>query len=104
EAVSVNKAWVVGAYGLAFATDDGGAHWQPMMARLPNSKGLHLYGVRAQGDSIVIAGEQGLLLRSTDGGANFAAVASPYKGSFFGLLAARSGTLIAYGLRGHAYR
>ena len=28
----------------------------------------------------------------------------PYKGSFFGLLAARSGTLIAYGLRGNALR
>ena len=104
EAVSATKAYVVGAYGLAFVTEDGGAHWQPLLARLPNPKGLHLYGVRALGDSVVIAGEQGLLLRSTDGGASFSAVASPYKGSFFGLLASRSGTLVAYGLRGHAYR
>ena len=104
EIASPSRSYVVGAYGLAFETADAGAHWQPISARLPNPKGLHLYGVRALGDTIVIAGEQGLLLRSTDGGASFTALASPYKGSFFGLLATRDGLLLAYGLRGHAYR
>jgi len=104
EIASPSKIYVVGAYGLAFETDDGGAHWLPITARLPNPKGLHLYGVRALGDTVVIAGEQGLLLRSTDNGASFTAVASPYKGSFFGLLATRDGLLLAHGLRGHAYR
>ena len=53
---------------------------------------------------VLLAGEQGLLLKSGDGGASFGALASPYKGSFFGLLAARTGTLVAYGLRGNAFR
>ncbi|MEP6874788.1 MAG: YCF48-related protein [Burkholderiales bacterium] len=96
--------FAVGAYNLAFATSDGGQHWTPMLARLPNPKSLHLYGVRAASDHVYIAGEQGLLMASNDGGANFAALPSAYKGSFFGLLAARSGTLIAYGLRGNAWR
>jgi hypothetical protein len=75
-----------------------------MQGRLPNAKGLHLYGVRIARGAVFIAGEQGLLLKSADGGASFAALVSPYKGSFFGLLAARSGTLMAYGLRGNAWR
>ena len=93
----------VGAYGMAFATRDGGATWVPLTARLPNPKGLHLYGVRFVGSAVFIIGEQGLLLRSTDGGANYLALASPYKGSFFGLVASR-GVLVAYGLRGNAFR
>jgi len=92
----------VGAYNLAFTTADGGAHWTPL--QLPNPKSLHLYGVRFSGGSVYVAGEQGLLFKSGDNGANFTALTSPYKGSFFGLLAARSGTLLAYGLRGNAFR
>ena len=94
----------VGAYGLAFESRDGGATWAPFAQRLPNAKRLHLYGVRAVGERIFIAGEQGLLARSPDRGASFEALHSPYKGSFFGLLATRRGTLLAYGLRGNALR
>ena len=97
------SALAVGAYGLAFESRDGGA-WQSIGQRLPNPKHLHLYAVRSVGERVFVAGEQGLLLRSADRGASFEALASLYKGSFFGLLAAKSGTLIAYGLRGHAFR
>jgi len=96
--------FAVGAYNLAFATVDGGQTWVPILGRLPNPKSLHLYGVRASGGHVYIAGEQGLLMASADGGASFAALPSAYKGSYFGLLAARSGALIAYGLRGNAWR
>jgi len=104
EVIDAQRAIAVGAYGLAFATRDGGAHWTPLPTAAANARSLHLYGVRALGDQWVIAGEQGLLLRSNDGGAGFTTLTSPYKGSFFGLLATRSGALIAYGLRGSAYR
>jgi photosystem II stability/assembly factor-like uncharacterized protein len=96
--------FAVGAYNLAFATDDGGKTWQPALQRLPNPKSLHLYGVRYVAGKVYVVGEQGLLLKSDDAGASFNALVSPYKGSFFGLLAAQSGTLIAYGLRGNALR
>jgi len=102
--IDAQHGFAVGAYNLAFATADGGQTWTPMLDRLPNPKSLHLYGVRAAGGHVYIAGEQGLLLASSDGGARFAALPSAYKGSFFGLLAARSGTLVAYGLRGNAWR
>lgn len=107
EALDAQRAIAVGAYGLAMATRDGGRTWEPLPLRAVNPRGLHLYGVRAvggPGGAWVIAGEQGLLLRSSDDGVSFTALASPYKGSFFGLLATRSGALLAYGLRGSVYR
>lgn len=97
------RVLAVGAYGLAFESRDG-SHWQSFAHRLPNPKQLHLYAVRSVGEHVFVAGEQGLLLRSSDRGASFEALPSPYKGSFFGLLAARSGTLLAFGLRGSLYR
>lgn len=102
--IDADHGFAVGAYNFTFVTRDGGRSWTPMQARLPNPKSLHLYGVRAVGGQVFVAGEQGLLLRSADGGASFEPLPSPYKGSFFGLLAARSGTLLAYGLRGNAFR
>lgn len=94
----------VGAYGLAFETRDGGRQWTPLIDRLPNPKSLHLYAVRFVAGGAVVAGEQGLMIKSADDGASFAALASPYKGSWFGLLASRSGALLAYGLRGRVFR
>jgi photosystem II stability/assembly factor-like uncharacterized protein len=99
------RGLAVGAYGLAVDTRDAGAAWQPVAAaRLPNPKSLHLYAARWLGRQLFVAGEQGLLLRSSDGGESFEPLASPYKGSVFGLLPTRAGSLIAFGLRGHAFR
>ena len=95
----------VGAYGLAVQalSPDGGA-FGALGPRLPNPKQLHGYAVRADGAQVYVAGEQGLLLRSEDGGARFNAVATPYKGSFFGLLLPTDGAVLAYGLRGNIWR
>lgn len=99
---------VVGAYGLAFRTEDGGASWTSVMDALPNPDGLHLYGLRAGkgagGDDLYIVGEQGLMLRSTDRGRSFTPLDSPYPGSWFGLTAFDDGALLAYGLKGNVYR
>ena len=98
------RALVVGAYGLVFATDDGGSTWAPWMARLDNRKGLHLYAVRARGDTLLLAGEQGLVLQSTDGGRKWRRLALPYQGSFFTAEILPGGELIVAGLRGNAWR
>jgi photosystem II stability/assembly factor-like uncharacterized protein len=100
---SPRSGYVLGAYNLLFKTTDGGATWQPWHGHVANPKGLHLYGMRGAAGALYLAGEQGLLLRSTDGGASFAAVPTPYKGSYFGVMATRGGALLAYGLRGNAY-
>lgn len=95
---------VVGAYGLAFHSDDGGANWRSWMGRLDNPRSLHLYALRRHGASVLIAGEQGLLLRSDDAGHSFRRLQSPYKGSWFtGELRSDSEIWIA-GLRGNVWR
>jgi photosystem II stability/assembly factor-like uncharacterized protein len=91
----------VGAFGLALCTSDGGATWRHCESDLDNRGNLHLNAVRAVGGALYIAGEQGLLLKR-DGAGKFAPLASPYKGSFFGVTGIE-GTVLAYGLRGNAY-
>ncbi len=97
------RGFITGAFNLMFRTDDGGEHWRYWSPRVKNPFGLHLYDITAVGENFIIAGEQGLLLRSDDGGEHFTALESPYEGTWFGILATRAGSLIAYGLRGNAY-
>jgi len=103
-ALDEQRAFVFGAYGLSFMTDDGGTNWTPMDDRLDNPKALHIYGAALVGKSIFLAGEQGLILRSDDGGNSFRKVPSPYDGSLFDIFAGPTGDLAIIGLRGHAYR
>lgn len=98
------RALVVGAYGLALATEDGGRTWASWSARLDNPKALHLYAVRQRGKRIVIAGEQGLALKSEDGGRSFQALATPYKGSFFTAELPDDREIVLAGLRGNVWR
>jgi photosystem II stability/assembly factor-like uncharacterized protein len=97
-------AVVVGAYGLAFATADGGRTWTSWIAPLNNPKGLHLYAIRQRGERILVAGEQGLVRLSEDGGRSFVALATPYAGSFFTAELPQASALVVAGLRGNAWR
>lgn len=99
------KRWiVVGAYGFAFATDDAGERWVSWMPRLDNPKGQHLYVLRRQGEALLIAGEQGLVLLSRDGGRSFRHIETPYKGSFFSAEFTGTNEIVLAGLRGNAWR
>lgn len=95
---------VVGAYGLAMHTEDGGQSWQSWMGRIPNTQGLHLYALAQAGNAIYLAGEQGLLIRSLDAGKQFETLDSPYGGSYFSLALEPEGAVLVGGLRGNAFR
>ncbi|MGY2326749.1 WD40/YVTN/BNR-like repeat-containing protein [Pseudomonas sp. SDT2931_S440] len=95
---------VVGAFGMILHTQDGGASWQSWVDRLDNPAGNHLYAIAAQGPRMYIAGEQGTLWTSADGGAHFVRLPSPYDGSFFTLNLAADGTVLVAGLRGNVWR
>jgi len=99
-----NNGLVVGAFGLVMTTGDGGKHWQSARGRIVNPKAKHLYALHVAGKDIYIAGEQGALYRSSDGGMNFVGLPSPYAGSYFGLISDTAGTVVAFGMRGNAYR
>ena len=95
--------YVVGVFNLILTTQDGGQSWQPLQDRTDNLQGLHLNAIASTGDALYIAGEQGLLRKWDAAQQRFVALPSPYEGSFFGLIG-RPGELLAYGLRGHAFR
>ncbi|WP_447792466.1 MULTISPECIES: WD40/YVTN/BNR-like repeat-containing protein [Pseudomonas] len=101
--LDARNGWVVGAYGLAFVTHDGGLSWQSIRSRIDNPNGLHLYSIERMGADLFVAGEQGTLLRSGDEGQTFETLTSPYEGTTFGLQATGSGSILAFGLRGKAF-
>lgn len=101
--IDAQHGLVVGAYGLAVRTDDGGATWSSVVGRIDNPAGLHLYAVTHQGNDWFLAGEQGYLARSTDAGRSFQTLNSPYSGTFYTLVSEPEGALVVAGLKGHAF-
>ena len=95
--------YAVGAYNLAFRTDDGGATWTPWFDRTDNPKFLNLYAIRPAGGQLFIVGETGLVLKLDPAAQRFRAVAVPYPGTLLGIVG-DSNTLLVYGLRGQAFR
>lgn len=95
--------YVVGVFNLILRTDDGGEHWTPFLDRTDNPDGLHLNAIASTGDGLYIVGEQGLLLKWDEATQRFAALHSPYQGSFFGVVG-KPGEVLVYGLRGHVLR
>ena len=94
---------VVGAFGLLFATEDGGRTWLPALDRLDNPKGKHLYALQALDDECYIAGELGAVYYSKDRCRTFTALKSPYEGTFFGAVATGPQGVVVFGMRGNAY-
>ncbi|NLQ18277.1 hypothetical protein HGG82_11690 [Marinomonas sp. M1K-6] len=92
---------VVGAYGLAFESEDGGQTWTSWMERIENPFGLHLYSIRKQGERILIAGEQGFVALSMDDGQSFETIETPYGGSFFTAQLLGQSDIVLAGLRGN---
>lgn len=97
------NGFAVGAFGSILHTNDGGKTWQSWTDRSDNPKGLHLYAIRAVGDDLYMAGEQGLLLRLDAQAERFRALELPYKGTLFGVTGSAK-SLLVFGLRGNAFR
>ena len=94
--------YAVGAYNLIFKTTDGGATWESWFDRTDNPRQLNLYAIRPAAGELYVAGEGGLLLKLDPAAQRFRAVATPYKGSYFGVIDAGS-RVLAFGLRGNVY-
>jgi photosystem II stability/assembly factor-like uncharacterized protein len=101
--IDAHRGLIVGAYGMALQTTDGGATWQSLMGRIANPNGLHLYAISRQGPRWFLAGEQGYLARSEDDATSFSQLDSPYEGTFFTLQSRADGALLVAGLKGNAF-
>jgi photosystem II stability/assembly factor-like uncharacterized protein len=118
----------IGAHSLMLVTSDGGGTWTELQAiagsadkpaqaapmegdlfsaedlELEDEADPHFNAITALGEhTLVIVGERGTLLRSTDDGASWKRLPFPYKGSMFGVLATGENRLLAYGLRGNVF-
>jgi photosystem II stability/assembly factor-like uncharacterized protein len=100
--IDAAHGFAVGAYGSFLETRDGGEHWT---ARRISADDFHFNAMAKLGDgTLVIAGEHGTLLRSSDDGASWQPLASPYAGSWFGALPIGAHGVLVFGLRGQLWR
>jgi len=120
--------FAVGAYGLFFQTRDGGQSWQQtwhasfatsddqaMLQELKETEPdsyqdelasvlPHLNRLVVRNDSIYLVGEAGFWAISRDFGQSWQRQPEFYNGSLFAIEQTATGTLLAAGLRGHAFR
>lgn len=94
--------YVVGAFGMAIKTEDGGKTWMPWSHRIDNKYFLNLNDIRAVGSDVFIPGEEGTVFRLDREQDRFVAVHTDYRGSFFGV-AGDDDKVVVFGLRGHAF-
>ncbi len=97
------RGFAVGAFNYFFVTEDGGLTWEDGSSRLPNPEFLHLYSISpVSGDTLLLVGEFGLVLRSIDAGATWESLDIGYQGSLFNVNGADGSAWIA-GLRGNVF-
>jgi|GEM_PF-465980 len=101
-ATDVHNAIAVGAFGTCLVTADAGRSWT---ARKVVEEDLHLNRLtRGRGTEFFLAGERGTLLRFPEIRENPERLSTGYEGSLNGVLLLADQGLLAYGLRGHAFR
>jgi len=98
-----HNGYAVGSFGMLMATRDGGATWAPWLERIENAEYLNLNAIRGIGGELFIVGERGRTYRLDRGTERFVVTDTGYIGSFFGIVG-EGRNLVAFGLRGVAYR
>jgi photosystem II stability/assembly factor-like uncharacterized protein len=101
---SEREGFVVGTFNRIFHTDDAGKTWQPWMDRTSNPQYLNFNVVTERDGVWYLAGEHGMVWKSDADGQHFTPAPTEYKGTFFGLLVTRTGTILTYGMRGNLFR
>ena len=123
-----NNGIAIGAYGLFYRTVDAGEHWtieyhneflfpedqeylaelklQDEKAYLDEQSSIlpHFNRVVADGRTLYLVGEIGLIAKSNDFGINWQKFDEIYPGSFYDINRTQQGNLVVVGLRGHIFR
>lgn len=94
----------VGLYGWAIETSDAGRTWsERKIADEGDDRHLFHVFISAKG-TWLIAGEQGSIFRSNDGGKSWQAIKTDDEGSLWHGASLADGSLLVCGMRGHIYR
>jgi photosystem II stability/assembly factor-like uncharacterized protein len=100
EGLSDEESALMGAFGF---DDEEAAGFEDAEEAIIDEVCLN-HIVQSATGRIYIAAEMGTIYRSDDGGQTWVSLASPYNGSFFGILPLDGDSLLVFGLRGHMYR
>lgn len=97
-----NDGFAVGAYGSFYESHDSGKTWQRKQI---DSGDFHFNAITGTSEGkVFLAGEAGSLFRSNDAGRTWEKLASPYPGSYFGIIHLANNILVIFGLKGHVFR
>ncbi|MDF2487887.1 MAG: glycosyl hydrolase [Pseudomonas sp.] len=90
-----------GSFGKFYQSDDAGLSWRSLELEVDSA---HLNGMDGDRDGQrMLVGEQGLVLRSHDGGQHWQTLPAFYQGSLFGVVRLDAGLWVSYGMRGHVF-
>lgn len=104
---NAQEGWAVGLWSSMLHTTDGGATWSAVTLPVPPGQkkaDLNLFRMFGQGDSLFVACERGLVLRSTNAGQNWEYSNTGYAGSLWAGAAWPDGSVLVGGLRGSLFR
>ncbi|WP_085677287.1 MULTISPECIES: YCF48-related protein [unclassified Pseudomonas] len=100
-AAGADRVLAFGSFGKFYQSDDSGATWRPLALDIDSA---HLNGMDGGDDGRrMLVGEQGLVLRSRDGGGQWQALPAFYNGSLFGVVRLSGNDWVTYGMRGHVF-
>ncbi len=101
-----NYGLVIGAFGRAMVTADGGKSWTSIKDSISNPDEYHLNSIEGTTDGkLIIGGEVGTLYSSMDWGKTWKNLESPYDGSFFGLtIDEQTNAILVFGISGALFR
>ena len=98
------KVVALGAYRMAMLTQNGGGTWVDWSLHIYDKYSHNIYDAAAIGGIDYLVLEEGLVFASTDGAKTFLPLASPGQSTLFGILGARDGALIVFGVAGFVAR
>ena len=96
-----NRVLAFGSFGKFYQSGDDGRTWQAQPLEVDSA---HLNGMDGGTDGRrMVVGEQGLVLRSDDGGHSWHKLEPFYNGSLFGVVRLSPDRWVPYGMRGHVF-
>jgi photosystem II stability/assembly factor-like uncharacterized protein len=97
------KVIVVGAYRMTMITTDGGKTWNDDSLNVYDKFSHNLYDAAGIGPDVYLAGEGGLVFRSTDGGGSFLPLAPTSDITLFGVIGPNENAITVFGVAGSSF-
>jgi photosystem II stability/assembly factor-like uncharacterized protein len=102
--LSPQSAIIFGSYRMTVMTTDGGKSWADWSMHIGDQYSHNMYDVAQSGNAFYLSGELGDILRSDDGGLNYAMVSPPDPSTFLGIMGTPKNAVLTYGVASEVFR